>query len=118
MRQQIDGAVVLTAAEQDVMEYLPNRGVFFAQLLGRHRGDGFGFYKGKMDPGCEISRELHADTTETIYILAGKALGIIGDREVPLGPGQMMHVEKNVHHGLRNAGAGPLEFLVIGHPDF
>ncbi|WP_437335654.1 cupin domain-containing protein [Sorangium sp. So ce394] len=118
MRQQIDGAVVLTAADEDATEYLPNRGVFFAQLLGKGLGQAFGFYKGTMDPGCEISRELHTETTETIYILSGKALGIVGDREVPLGPGQMMHVDKNVHHGLRNAGAGPLEFLVIGHPDF
>ncbi|KYG07837.1 hypothetical protein BE21_27050 [Sorangium cellulosum] len=118
MRQQIDGAVVLTAADEDATEYLPNRGVFFAQLLGKGLGQAFGFYKGTMEPGCEISRELHAETTETIYILSGKALGIVGDREVPLGPGQMMHVDKNVHHGLRNAGAGPLEFLVIGHPDF
>jgi mannose-6-phosphate isomerase-like protein (cupin superfamily) len=118
MRQQIDGAVVLTAADEDVMEYLPNRGVFMAQLLGRDRGNAFGFYRGTMGPGCEISRELHTETTETIYILAGQALGIVGDREVPLGPGQMMHVETNVHHGLRNAGTGPLEFLVIGHPDF
>ncbi|MDC0680388.1 MULTISPECIES: cupin domain-containing protein [Sorangium] len=118
MRQQLDGAVVLTAADEDVMEYLPNRGVFMAQLLGRDRGHAFGFYRGTMAPGCEISRELHTETTETIYILAGHALGIVGDREVPLGPGQMMHVETNVHHGLRNTGAGPLEFLVIGHPDF
>ncbi|WP_437725098.1 cupin domain-containing protein [Sorangium sp. So ce861] len=118
MRQQIDGAVVLTAADEDATEYLPNRGVFFAQLLGKGLGQAFGFYKGTMDPGCEISRELHTETTETIYILSGKALGIVGDREVPLGPGQMMHVDRNVHHGLRNAGAGPLEFLVIGHPDF
>ncbi|AUX28500.1 MULTISPECIES: cupin domain-containing protein [Sorangium] len=118
MRQQIDGAVVLTAADEDATEYLPNRGVFFAQLLGKGLGQAFGFYKGRMDPGCEISRELHTETSETIYILSGKALGIVGDREVPLGPGQMMHVDKNVHHGLRNAGAGPLEFLVIGHPDF
>lgn len=118
MRQQFDGAVVLTATEEDAMEYLPNKGVFLAQLLGRVRGQDFGFYKGRMDPGCEISRERHADNSETIYILAGEALGIVGDREVPLGPGQMMHVDKNVHHGLRNAGPGPLEFLVIGHPDF
>ncbi|KYG02646.1 hypothetical protein BE20_50135 [Sorangium cellulosum] len=118
MRQQIDGAVVLTAADEDATEYLPNRGVFFAQLLGKGLGQAFGFYKGTMEPGCEISRELHTETSETIYILSGKALGIVGDREVPLGPGQMMHVDKNVHHGLRNAGAGPLEFLVIGHPDF
>ncbi|KYG03492.1 hypothetical protein BE18_17480, partial [Sorangium cellulosum] len=99
MRQQIDGAVVLTAADEDATEYLPNRGVFFAQLLGKGLGQAFGFYKGTMEPGCEISRELHTETSETIYILSGKALGIVGDREVPLGPGQMMHVDKNVHHG-------------------
>ena len=32
--------------------------------------------------------------------------------------GQVLHVDKNVPHGLRNAGTSVLEFLVIGHPDF
>jgi hypothetical protein len=30
----------------------------------------------------------------------------------------VLHVDKNVPHGLKNAGNAPLEFLVIGHPDF
>jgi hypothetical protein len=29
-----------------------------------------------------------------------------------------MHVDRDTPHGLRNAGDGELEFLVIGHPDF
>ena len=115
---KLDGGVVFTVNEIERSEYLPNRGVFFAPMLGRARGDGFGFYQGTIQPGCEIAREIHPETSETVYILSGQALGVVEGREVPLRPGQVLHVDKNVHHGLRNVGQEPLEFLVIGHPDF
>ena len=77
-----------------------------------------GLYFGRIEPGAEIAREIHPATSETVYILAGRAVGLCGEAEVPLEPGQVLHVDKNVPHGLRNAGATTLEFLVIGHPDF
>lgn len=118
MSEKLNGGVVFHASSVVKNEYLPNKGVFLGGTLTRARGDGFGFYLGRMEPGCEISREIHPETTETVYVLSGKATGIVGDQEVPLEPGDVLHVEKNVHHGLRNRGEGVLEFLVIGHPDF
>jgi mannose-6-phosphate isomerase-like protein (cupin superfamily) len=116
--QQIEGAVVVDSAREEASEYLPNKGVFLAQLLGKASGQDFGFYRGTMQPGCEISREMHPETKETIFILSGQALGIVGEQQVPLGPGQMLHVHNTVPHGLRNVGSTALEFLVIGNPDF
>jgi mannose-6-phosphate isomerase-like protein (cupin superfamily) len=116
--QHIEGAVVVDPSREEASEYLPNKGVFFAQMLGRASGQAFGFYRGTMQPGCEIARELHPETQETIFILSGEALGIVGEQQVPLGPGQMLHVHSNVPHGLRNVGSTALEFLVIGTPDF
>ena len=118
MTQKLEGGVVFTAREVQSSEYLPNKGVFLGGMLGKDRGDAFGLYFGRMEPGCEIARELHTETSETVYILKGEAIGLCGEREVPLAQGQVMHVEKNVPHGLRNAGQSVLEFLVIGHPDF
>lgn len=118
MAQDLEGGAVVTASEVEASEYLPNKGVFFAQLIGRAHGNGFGLYRGRIEPGCGIAREIHPETTETIYVLSGQAIGFVGDREVPLAAGQMLHVRENVHHGIRNAGSGPLEILVIGHPDF
>jgi quercetin dioxygenase-like cupin family protein len=118
MIEKLDGGVVFDAPHIEGSEYLPNRGVFLAGLLGKARGDGFGFYYGRIEPGAAIAREIHPATTETVYVLAGEAVGLVGDREVPLAPGQVLHVDRNVPHGLRNAGAATLEFLVIGHPDF
>jgi mannose-6-phosphate isomerase-like protein (cupin superfamily) len=112
------GGVVFTAKEVPACEYLPHKGVFLHQMLGKDRGDAFGFYYGRIEPGAQISREVHPETSETVYILAGKAVGLLGSEEVSLVPGQVMHVDKNVPHGLRNTGDGVLEFLVIGHPDF
>lgn len=108
----------MDAREVEASEYLPNHGVFLAQMLGRSRGDAFGFYFGRMKPGCEIAREIHPETTETVYILKGRAIGFVDGREVPLAAGEVLHVDRNVPHGLRNDGDGELEFLVIGHPDF
>lgn len=118
MAQQLTGGVVFDPATMDPSEYLPNRGVFLTGTLGAARGDAFGLYYGRMEPGAAIAREIHPETSETVYILSGEAVGLVGDVEVPLTAGQVLHVDKDVHHGLRNAGDGPLEFLVIGHPDF
>lgn len=118
MSDELNGGVVFRADSVAKSEYLPNKGVFLGGTLTRTRGDGFGFYMGRMEPGCEISREIHPETTETVYVLRGQATGIVGDQEVSLEPGDVLHVDRNVHHGLRNRGAGVLEFLVIGHPDF
>jgi quercetin dioxygenase-like cupin family protein len=115
---KLDGGEVFSSGEVAGDEYLPNHGVFLAQMLGKARGHGLGLYRGRMEPGCEIAREIHPETSETVYILSGSALGIVGEQEIPLSAGQVLHVEKNVHHGLRNVGSDQLEFLVIGHPDF
>ena len=118
MAKQLNGGVVFTASEVSATEYLPNRGVWLAGMLGKDRGDAFGLYFGKIEPGAAIAREIHPATSETVYVLKGSAIGMCGDEEVPLKPGQVMHVNKNVPHGLKNAGSDTLEFLVIGHPDF
>lgn len=116
--EQLHGGTVFTAIETPGSEYLPNKGVFLRGMLTRDRGDAFGFYRGTIEPGSAIAREIHAATTETIYILEGDAVGLVGEREVPLHRGQVLHVEKNVPHGIKNVGTGKLEILVIGNPDF
>ena len=115
---ELSGGVVFDSNEMAGDEYLPNRGVFLAGMLGKERGDGFGLYRARIQPGSAIATEIHPETSETIYVLSGKAVGQIGDREVPLSPGQVMHVDKNVPHGIRNAGDELLELIVLGHPDF
>lgn len=118
MPDELNGGVFFDSNETQGDEYLPNRGVFLAGMLGKERGDAFGLYRGRIEPGCEISTEIHPDTSETIYVLSGRAVGFVEDQEIPLKPGQVMHVDKNVHHGIRNVGDDLLEIIVIGHPDF
>ena len=118
MAQEIEGGVVVTSSEVVAKEYLPNKGVFLSQLIGRPHGNGFGLYRGRIEPGSGIAREIHPEGTETIYVLSGEAVGFVGDREVPLVAGQMLHVHQNVHHGIRNAGTDALEVLIVGNPDF
>jgi len=116
--QNLEGGAVFTVSELEPSEYLPNRGVFLTNVLGKARGDAFGLYRGRIVPGSEIATEIHSETSETVIIVAGEALGFIEDQEIPLSPGQVLHVNANVNHGLRNVGDVDLEFIVIGHPDF
>jgi mannose-6-phosphate isomerase-like protein (cupin superfamily) len=118
MSEKLNGGVVFRADSVVRNEYLPNKGVFLGGTLTRARGDGFGLYLGRIEPGCGIAREIHPETAETVCVIRGQAIGIVGNQEVPLEPGDVLHVEKNVHHGLRNRGEGVLEFIVLGHPDF
>src|SRR5262245_56951583 len=118
MSDAIQGGVKFRASEVETMEYLPNKGVFLGGMLCRNRGDGFGLYFGLIQPGSEIAREIHPESTETVFVLSGKAVGIVGEQEVPLSPGEVLHVHRNVPHGIRNAGSETLEILVIGNPDF
>jgi mannose-6-phosphate isomerase-like protein (cupin superfamily) len=115
---QLRGGAVYTPAEIAGEEYLPNKGVFLSAMFGKETGHAFGFYLGRVEPGCGIAREVHSETSETIYVLKGQAVGLCGEQEVPLSPGQVLHVQKNVPHGIRNVGSSTLEFLVIGNPDF
>jgi mannose-6-phosphate isomerase-like protein (cupin superfamily) len=116
--QTLVGGRLVTVAQVAPDEYLPNKGVFLAQVLGRPSGYPVGLYHGRIEPGCQIAREVHGETSETIYILSGDAVALVGDREVFLAAGQVLQVDKNVPHGLRNVSKTALEFLVIGHPDF
>ncbi len=118
MNQQYNGGVVFNALESKATEYLPNKGVWLAGMLGKDRGDAYGLYHGRIDVGCGIAREIHTETSETVYVLKGQAMGLIGETEMPLHAGQVMHAAKNVYHGIRNVGTETLEILVIGHPDF
>src|SRR5688500_14648549 len=98
MATPLTGGVVFESKDVPPTEYLPNRGVWLAGMLGKQRGDAFGLYYGRIEPGAQIARELHPETSETVYILSGEAVGLCGDAEVPLRPGQVLHVEKNVPH--------------------
>ena len=118
MSEVIQGAVKFRTSEVEATEYLPNKGVFLGGMLSRRRGDGFGLYFGRIQPGSEIVREVHPEATETVFVLSGKAIGVVGEQEIPLAPGEVLHVHRNVPHGIRNAGTETLEILVIGNPDF
>ena len=115
---KLNGGAVIDAKSVEPSEYLPNKGVFHAGLLGAWRGDGLGLYFGRIEPGAAIAREIHPETSETLVILAGNAICLCGDVEMALSAGQVLHIERNVTHGLRNVGASDVEFLVIGVPDF
>jgi mannose-6-phosphate isomerase-like protein (cupin superfamily) len=110
---------VFTPRTMPKIEYPTSKGVYFATVLGKKRGDKIGLYYGEVEPGREIKLEIHDKTAETIYILSGKAVAIDKtSTKVPMKAGQILHIPTNNYHGLQNVGTGKLKILVIGSPDY
>eukprot|EP00697_Spironema_sp_BW2_P017729 gnl/Spiro4/950_TR498_c0_g2_i1.p1 gnl/Spiro4/950_TR498_c0_g2~~gnl/Spiro4/950_TR498_c0_g2_i1.p1 ORF type:complete len:187 (+),score=43.29 gnl/Spiro4/950_TR498_c0_g2_i1:43-561(+) len=95
-------------------------GVSLAPFLTKTQGSTFGMYHGVISPGGRIGREIHASNTETIYVLEGEGIGFVGHppQEFAMRSGDVMHVEKNVYHGLANTGTRDMKVIVIGNPDY
>jgi mannose-6-phosphate isomerase-like protein (cupin superfamily) len=110
---------IFSPQRMPMVPYPSSKGVAFASVLGKKRGDKIGLYYGEIEPGREIVLEVHDKTTETIYILRGKAVAFDKKgQEVPMGAGQILHIPTTIHHGLRNVGTSKLKILVIGSPDY
>lgn len=65
-----------------------------------------------------IGREIHGQNTETIYVIEGSGEGFINDDTFAMAKGDIMHVEKNQWHGLRNTGSEQMKIIVVGSPDY
>lgn len=92
-----------------------NEGVELRFLLGESTGNRVTMMFGTVAPGREISRETHADWSETLFVLAGTATCQVGDAEPPtrVGPRQGWHVRKGHPHVVRNDETIPLEFVIL-----
>jgi uncharacterized cupin superfamily protein len=69
-----------------------------------------------IDPG-QYSTEFHAHVyeEEMVYILSGRGLAAIGDKQQPVGPGDFIGYPTNgIPHDVFNDGEEPLVFLVVG----
>jgi quercetin dioxygenase-like cupin family protein len=70
----------------------------------------------RLPAGREIGHHTHPTQVETAFVLSGRGLLWLGDREVSLGPGQVVAVPINTVHGLRNPFEQDLEILAVFTP--
>lgn len=70
----------------------------------------------RLEPGRESTQyHLHHKDEEFIYVLSGRGIAEIGDREIEVGPGDFMaFAQKSLPHSLRNHTDEDLTYLMGG----
>ena len=66
-------------------------------------------------PGCSSSPHSHLNCESAIYVVKGQGRFIIGpdlDQELPIGPGDFIHVPKDAVHQPVNDSPEPMELIV------
>jgi quercetin dioxygenase-like cupin family protein len=70
----------------------------------------------QLAPGGEIPRHVHADESETAYVLSGCGKLITDEGEYAFEPGVMVTIPAGTAHGVVNDGSEPLEVFAFHTP--
>ncbi len=70
----------------------------------------------RLEPGSGLPLHTHEHSTETFYILRGKARCRVGDEERVIGPGVIGYAPPGVPHQVVNIGDETLEAISIFNP--
>ena len=66
--------------------------------------------------GNKVSRHLHADQEETVYLLSGKSELVLGDERVSFDAGSAVVIPRGLEHELHNVGEEVVELLAFFTP--
>ena len=70
----------------------------------------------EVDPGGEIEPHLHEQSSETAYVMSGRAVLTLPDGDVTLTAGDGVTVPPRTLHSLRNSADEPVEILAVHIP--
>jgi quercetin dioxygenase-like cupin family protein len=70
----------------------------------------------KIPVGGEVTRHLHPQEVETIYLLQGRGTLVLGQVEIPFRAGQAAAIPQGLEHALRNEGAETIELIAFFTP--
>lgn len=70
----------------------------------------------RVDVGKGIPPHVHANSSETFYILQGTGICYMDGLAVPFGPGACFYAPAGYEHHLENTGEEPVEILAIFAP--
>jgi mannose-6-phosphate isomerase-like protein (cupin superfamily)/GNAT superfamily N-acetyltransferase len=70
----------------------------------------------RMPPGTTETTHVHIEAHQVFYVLTGRPVMALPDREYPLAPGASIAVPPRVPHQMRNRGPGDSTFLAISAP--
>lgn len=92
-----------------------------AKRINKSLGDltgltGFGFHIVEVEPGHETTEHhVHHYEDECVYVFLGEATAVIGEKEMPIGPGDFIGYRKGgLAHSIRNTGTEVLRCIVVG----
>lgn len=71
-----------------------------------------------LPPGATTHEHYHTDTDEVYYILQGRGLMRVGDKERVVGPLDAIAIPANQRHNITNTGNDPLVFLCCCAPAY
>lgn len=69
-------------------------------------------------PGKRLSLQKHRRRAEHWTVVSGEALVTVGEREIPLKPGQSVDIPKGEVHRIMNPGGVPLVFIEVQMGDY
>ncbi len=69
-------------------------------------------------PGQRLSLQQHRRRAEHWIVVSGEALVTVGEREIPLKPGQSVEIAKGAVHRIMNPGDVPLVFVEVQTGDY
>ena len=70
----------------------------------------------QVDPGGVIAPHLHEQSSETAYVISGRAVLTLPEGDVTLASGDGVTVPARTLHSLRNAADEPVEILAVHIP--
>lgn len=107
---------LVNSADVDWQEHPRVKNVFMKTLLTAADNPLANFNLVKVPVGGFVTRHLHVEEVETIYMLAGESELILGEQRVPFYAGTIVAIPKGLEHELINVGEITVELLTIFTP--
>jgi mannose-6-phosphate isomerase-like protein (cupin superfamily) len=67
-----------------------------------------------LPPGASTGAHLHREVAEFYYVMGGEGTAIVAGETAPVRVGDAIPIQLNEAHSVENAGAQPVEFLIVG----
>jgi mannose-6-phosphate isomerase-like protein (cupin superfamily) len=97
----------------DIVSVPEHKGDFFRVLQETERSQSAVM---TIAPGADAGPEEEHDGDQILYVLEGKALVRIGDRQHEVTPGALVTIPAHTRHHVESTGTQPLFFLTIYAP--
>lgn len=94
----------------------PGSGWYVTHVRGDATNERFALTELVAPPGDMPPLHVHRRDDETCYVLDGGLTVWVGTDVVEVGPGQCIHLPRNVPHTYRTASGGDTRWLVVSSP--